>query len=178
MSEGLLRAKELFTPVFGNYFQMHRLGTLEEYKSFDITKDVETAWFDEMIANDVLELSIRNWDAVLHLLSVAKNYPDSKILEQVVAFASRHIMSSDSIVKLMYAENIIEIIKLVKLQSSTELLHQAYKAAAQILDDIILKPLIIDPGHELQLFDLKDKRSLNLRATKGIEAIKELLASD
>ncbi|WP_139998661.1 hypothetical protein [Paenibacillus paridis] len=172
------RAKELFTDYFGNYFQMHKNGLLEEYKTYEVTKEAETQWYEEMIANEVKKLSIRNWDAALQCVSISKNYPDSKIVEQIVAFASRHVMSSDSMVKLMYAELIIEIIKLVKAHTATELLHKAYKETAIILEDIISKPLIIDPGHELHVFGLKDKRSLNLRAANSIESIKALLASD
>lgn len=169
------RAKELFTLYFGNYFQMHRDEKLEEYKSYNISKEEEAGWLEELIAKYTGELSIRSWDAVIGLLTVAKNYPDSRILDNVIAFASRHVMSSDSIVKLMYAENIIAIIKLVSNKCSTEQLHHAYKVTALILEDIISKPLIIDPGHELQEFHLKDKKSLNNRAAKSIEAIKEML---
>ncbi|WP_155971643.1 hypothetical protein [Paenibacillus sp. Soil522] len=154
---------------------MHRDGKLEEYKSYNISKEEEAGWFEEMIAKYTGELSIRSWDPVIGLLTVAKNYPDSRILDNVITFASRHVMSSDSIVKLMYAENIIAIIKLVSNKCSTEQLHRAYKVTALILEDIISKPLIIDPGHELHEFHLKDKRSLNNRASKSIEVIKEML---
>lgn len=172
------RAQELFTAYYGNYFQMHRAGELEEYKSYEIAKETETAWYDVMIAKNASELSIRNWDAVLELLSIAKNYPDPIIVEHVMAFANRHVKSSDSIVKLMYAENMIEIIKLVRSKASTELLHQAYKSAAQLLDDVMSSALIIDPGHDLKSLNLKDKKSLNHRAAINIEMIKEMLAED
>ena len=178
MAEQATRAKQIFTGHYGNYFQMHREGNYEEYKTYEITKEQEAAWYAELIEMNVNRLSIRNWDAVIQLLLVAKNHPDSHILERIIAFASRHVMSSDSIVKLMYAEHIIEIIKLVKSKAEIELLHRAYKTAAQILDDIMSKPLIVDPGHDLQSLGLKDKRSLNQRAGKNIEVIKELLASD
>lgn len=175
MDDTKQRAKELFTSYFGSYFQMHRDGKYEEYKSYDISKDAEAEWYEELIAKYTGELSIREWDAVLGLLSIAQNYPEGRILDHAISFTSRHVMSSDSIVKLMYAETNIEIIKLVKNKCSTELLHKAYKGTALILEDIISKPLIIDPGHELHLFHLKDKRSLNNRAAKSIEVIKEML---
>lgn len=175
MDHNKLIEKELFTLYFGSYFQMHRDGKLEEYKSYNISKEEEAGWLEELIAKYTGELSIRSWDAVIGLLSVAKNYPDSRILSNVISFASRHVMSSDSIVKLMYAENIIAIIKLVSNKCSTEQLHYAYKVTALILEDIISKPLIIDPGHELHEFQLKDKKSLNNRASKSIEVIKEML---
>jgi hypothetical protein len=172
------RAQELSTAYYGNYFQMHRDGKLEEYKSYEITKETETEWYEAMIAKTASELSIRNWDAVLVLLSIAKNYSDTIILDHVIIFANRHVKSSDSIVKLMYAENMIEMIKLVRSKASTELLHQAYKSAAQLLDDVMSSPLIIDPGHDLKSLNVKDKKSMNHRAAKNIETIKEMLAAD
>ncbi|WP_053375884.1 hypothetical protein [Paenibacillus sp. FJAT-27812] len=175
MDQQAQRAKELLTSYYGSYFQMHRDGKYEEYKTYDVAKETETEWLEELIVKFDGELSIRNWDAVIQLWSLANNFPDSRILDHVIAFTDRHLMSSDSIVKLMYAEHIILIIKLVKDKSSTEQLHNAYKVTALLLEDIIAKPLIIDPGHELQHFQIKDKKSLNNRAAKSIELIKEML---
>ena len=106
---------------------------------------------------------------------IAKIHLEPRIIENVTQFASRHIMSADSIVKLMYAENIIRLTKLFKKVIPKELLYKAYQTAVQILEDIISKPLVIDPGHELQQFNLRDKRSLNNRARVNIEEIKEEL---
>ncbi|MGO4544046.1 hypothetical protein AB4Z29_04545 [Paenibacillus sp. 2TAB23] len=178
MEDHLPIAKRLFAEYYGNYFQMSRAGYYETYKGYEITKEQETKWYEELIAKNVGELSIRNGDALAELVSIAKNKPDNLILHHVITFADRHVMSSDSIVKLMYAENIIAIVKLVRNDAETELLHRAFKAAADLLDDIMTKPLIVDPGHELQSLGLKDKRGLNLRAAKSIDMIKELLASD
>jgi len=172
------RAQQLFNAYYGSYFQMHREGKLEEYKSYEVSKETELEWYDEMIAQNARELSIRNWDAVLQLVSIAKNYPAVIILEHVISFANRHVRSSDSIVKLMYAENMIELIKLVKNNANIELLHQAYKSTATLLDDVISSALIIDPGHDLKSLNVKDKKSLNHRAAKNIDAIKEMLAAD
>lgn len=175
MGDTLERAKELFTAYYGSYFQMHRAGHYEEYKTYDITKETEADWITEMIAQRTKELSIRDWNAVLELLSIAKNNGDSRILDNVISFTERHLMSSDSIVKLMYAENIIEIIKSVRDKSSIALLHKSYKVTALLLQDIVAKPLIIDPGHELALFNLRDKKALNQRAQNNIDVIKSFL---
>ncbi|NIK80037.1 hypothetical protein FHS15_005221 [Paenibacillus castaneae] len=169
------RAKELFAAYYGSYFQMHRAGYYNEYQKYEISKDTEAIWLEEMIVQRTSELSIRSWEAVHQLLSIAKNNPDSRILDAVISFTTRHLMSSDSVVKLMYAENIIEIIKLVKGKCTIEQLHEACKVTALLLEDIIAKPLIIDPGHELILFQIKDKRALNLRAKNNIDLIKGLL---
>lgn len=177
MEDHLSIARRLFAEYYGNYFQMNRAGHYEAYRGYQITKEQETKWYEELIAQNVGELSIRNGDALAELVSISRNKPDCHILHHVITFAARHVMSSDSIVKLMYAENIIGIVKLVRNNAETELLHRAFKTAADLLDDIMTKPLIVDPGHDLQSLGLKDKRGLNLRASKSIAMIKELLAS-
>ncbi|TFE19349.1 hypothetical protein [Cohnella luojiensis] len=172
MDDQLLRAKKMFTSYHGSTFHMYRKGDFEEYKKFDVQKEMEIEWFKEMIDEYTVELSIRDWTAVHNLELIASNYQDKMILENVISFAARHLMSADSIVKLMYAERIIEIINKTKKNISKELLHKSYKTTVIILEDIISKPLIIDPGHELNNYDLVDKRSLNNRAKRSIEVIK------
>ncbi|WP_138751444.1 hypothetical protein [Paenibacillus sinopodophylli] len=178
MEDSLNQAKLWFHTYYGNYFQMSRAGVYEAYKLYEITKEEEAAWYQELISQNAAALSIRSWDAVLELAAIAKNDSDSQILDHVISFAARHVMSSDSVVKLMFAENIVAIVKLVRENTETELLHRAYKTAADLLSDVISKPLVIDPGHELETLGLKDKRALNQRAANSIALIKELLAAD
>ncbi|WP_239616814.1 hypothetical protein [Cohnella mopanensis] len=172
----IIKAKELFTSYDGNTLQMYREGRYEEYKQYNIPKEIEIEWFREMIDQYSRELSIRDWKAVYRLSSIASNYQDDTILKCVLSFASRNVMSSDSIVKLMYAEGIIEILMKTKKHLDNALVNEAYKSTYIILEDIIKKPLIIDPGHELENYNLKDKRSLNDRATRSIEKIRNDLS--
>lgn len=169
MDDRIQLAKELFFTYSGSFFQMHREGNLETYKTYQIAKELEVDWYKELINGISAELSIMNWNAVSRLDSISKYYKDSLILENVISFVSQHIMGSDSIVKLMYAENMISLIKASKEIMTNDLLYRSYQAALRILEDIITKPLVIDPGHELHLFDLRDKKSLNNRAKKNID---------
>lgn len=173
----IARAKELFVAFDGSTFHMYREGQLEEYKQCNISKELEFEWFNELIDQYSRELSIRDWNAVYRLASIASNYQDDRILKNVLSFASRNIMSSDSIVKLMYAEKIIEITNKIKSQIHNDLKIEAYKATYLILEDVINKPLVIDPGHELDNYNLKDKKTLNDRAKRSIEKIKSDLSS-
>ncbi|MBP1964376.1 hypothetical protein [Paenibacillus aceris] len=172
MEEQLQKAKELFVLYRGNFIHMHREGVLEAYKQFEVGRQVEIDWYSEMIDAYAKELSIRNWEAVSGLGALAKYYQDARIVDHVTAFISRQLMGADSIVKLMYAEKLLEIIQTTKNVIAKEKLYEAYRHALRVLEDIIAKPLIVDPGHELSLFQLKDKKSLNLRARKSIEEIK------
>jgi hypothetical protein len=173
MNEQFERAKKRFTSCHGSFLQMHRDGVYEEYKGYGVPQQLELEWCTEMIAAYTRELSISDWKAVTGLQSIARHYQDSTILENVILFTSRHLMSADSIVNLMYAEQMIEIIKLTMKIISNDLLNRAYKVTMHILEDIIAKPLVIDPGHELHGYNLKDKRSLNNRANKSIQELKE-----
>ncbi|OPA73813.1 hypothetical protein BVG16_27435 [Paenibacillus selenitireducens] len=175
MDNQLLRAKELFTSYHGSTLHMYREGDLEEYREYNIPKDMEIEWFKEMIDQYTRELSIRDWNAVEHLDLIADHYPDASILKNIESFASRNVMSSDSIVKLMFAEKMIDIIKKTKKHIPEELLIEAYKTTYIILNEIMNKPLIIDPGHELEQYNLKDKKSLNNRAKRSIENLKNEL---
>lgn len=175
MTESIQRAKELYCRYMGNFLNMYKEGFLEEYKSFEIPSEIELEWMNEMISEFSKQLSIRDWDAISALESLSKNYQDSRIVENATAFASRNIMSADSIVRLMYAEKLVEIIRSHKKVITKELLFQACKATVQILQDVITQPLVIDPGHELKQLGLKDKRALNNRTQKSIEVVKDLI---
>lgn len=170
MDEQLVRAQQIFNTYDGSTFRMYREGVLEEYKKYDIPKELEVQWFEEMIAQAAKELSIRDWNAVDRLSSIAAQYPDERILKHVMTFAARNVLSSDSIVKLMYAEGLLEIIDKTSTLSN-DLKLEAYKTTHQILEDVINKPLIIDAGHELDNYKLKDKKSLNERAKRSVEKI-------
>ncbi|QYR21938.1 hypothetical protein KZ483_02560 [Paenibacillus sp. sptzw28] len=169
------RAQELFNYYHGSFVHMHREGNLEEYRSYGISKETEIEWFKELIRTYTVKLSIRDWDAVNSLGLISSNYQDKSILENVVSFTQKHVMSSDSVVKLMYAESIIRILKTCRKVISNDLLFDACRVVVRILEDIVSGPLILDPGHELTDLALKDKRSLNSRAQKDIEEIKSIL---
>jgi hypothetical protein len=170
-----IRAKQLFTYYRGNTFRMYREGDYEEYKSYHVSKETEAIWLQEMIQRYTDELSIRDWEAISCLASIARDFKDIRILTNVLSFASRHIMSADSVVKLMFAEGMIDILKSLKGDTAEQLLFETLRTTKRILDDIMSKPLILDPGHELESYQLKDKKSLNLRANRSIEELKTFL---
>jgi phosphopentomutase len=175
LEDHIKRAKDLFTYYCGSHFQMYREGAFVEYKKYDIPKQTEVEWFKELIEKYTAELLIRDWDAVFRLDSISRSYQDSIILGNVISFASRNVMSADSIVKLMYAESIIRIIQSSKKIISKDLLYNACKVAVRLLENIISNQLILDPERDLSQFPQKDKKSLNNRARKGIDEIKSIL---
>ncbi|NUU62496.1 hypothetical protein [Paenibacillus agri] len=175
MNDQLERAKALFMEYCGSLPDMHRGGRYAEYKTYGVDIATEKLWCKEMVEQLSGELSIRDWEAVSSLSSVSKHYQDSRIVENVISFAARNMMSADSVVRLMFAEHLLDIIRLHKKEISQELLLRACKSAAELLEAIIAQPLIVDPGHELAQLKLKDKRGLNQRAKQDMESIEEIL---
>jgi len=175
MVEQVEAAKKLFIKYSGSMLDMHREGKFKEYKSFNISTEIEMQWFEEMINGYADNLSIRNWEAVTFLASISKNYQNNLMVEKVTSFALRNIMSADSVVRLMFAEGLMEIIRANKKVVTKDLLFKACRATVEILEGVITEPLVIDPGHELEQYQLKDKRSLNSRAKQDIEAVMEIL---
>lgn len=175
MTEQTQRAKELYSRFMGNFLNMHKEGFLKEYKSFEIPREIELEWLNELALEFSKQLSIRDWDAISTIEAISRNYQDSWVVEKVSSFASRNILSADSMVRLMYAEKLVEIIRSHKKVITKDLLFQACKVTVQILEDVNSQPLVIDPGHELKQLNLKDKRALNSRAQKSLEEVKELI---
>ncbi|WP_337104360.1 hypothetical protein [Paenibacillus sp. YIM B09110] len=174
-AEAEAEAKAMFEQYRGSLVAMHKAGVLVPYKAHGISVEIEAKWYADIIDSLASQLSIMNGEAVTELEAMAKYYPSPAILERVVTFASRHISGADSLVKLVYAEKMIQLIKLMKKTITPDLLHSACKATDRTLRDLISQPLIVDEGHSLQTFHLRDKRALNLRAKNSLDQIEELL---
>ena len=174
MTEHELRAKELFDHYYGNKLQMFREGHLDEYKQYNTTIEQETQWVNQLISHYSAQLSIRDWDAVHQLDLIASNYKESDIVTNILLFSTRHLKSADSIVKLKYGEYMIHIIDLIKDTLTKDQLIDAIKKTLFLFDDIVKGQLVIDPGHELSLHQLTDKKSLNGRAKRGIEQLENI----
>ncbi|WP_379161706.1 hypothetical protein [Paenibacillus sp. sgz5001063] len=175
MENNTEQARELFTRYLGSPIQMHREGVLQQYKQFEVGKETEQLWAEDLTAGYLQQLSIRDWEAVAALEALSKQYPNPVIVEKTVAFASRNLMSADSIVRLLFAENLVGIIRSHKKVLSREQLFSACRAAAELLQSVAGQPLVADPGHELEHLGLKDKRGLNSRAKRGIDEVEALL---
>lgn len=174
MPEEQLRAKELFDHHYGNKLQMFREGQLDEYKDYNIALEQEAEWIKQLINLYSSQLSIRDWDALHHLDIIANNYKDSTIITIVLLFSSKQLNSADSIVKLKYAEYMSHIIIVMKDVLTKEQLIDAIKKTLLLFDNVIKGQLVVDPGHELNLHQLTDKRSLNIRAKRGIDQLESI----
>ncbi|MGC5773143.1 hypothetical protein [Paenibacillus pabuli] len=150
---------------------MHRGGVYAEYKQWDVPQELEQTWMDERIHQLTSELSIMKWDAVDELTSIARYHANPVIIIAITTFSSRQLTSADSMVRLVYAERLIELIKRYESIIPVDKLRETYQLTMNLLEDVATKPLVLDPGHELQQYGLKDKRGLNLRVEKNKEEI-------
>lgn len=175
MTDRTEQAKELFDRYLGSFVEMHREGVLKQYKQHDIPRETELQWVSELTAGYLQQLSIRDWEAVSVLESLSRQFQDHDVVKQTAAFASRNMMSADSIVRLMYAESLIGIIRSNKGIIAREVVFNACRAAVQLLESVIVQPLVLDPGHELQQLGLKDKRALNSRAQQSMGEVEMLI---
>lgn len=167
MNDLTQQAKECFARYLGSFVQMHREGVLEQYKQYEIPREMELQWFQEMVTGYLQQLSIRDWEAVSALDALSRQFQAPVIVENTASFAARNLLSADSIVRLMYAESLVGIIRSNKGVIPRDLLFSACRTTVQLLESVIAEPLVIDPGHELQSLGLKDKRGLNSRAKKA-----------
>jgi GR25 family glycosyltransferase involved in LPS biosynthesis len=163
--------KALFVKHYGSAVQMHRGGVYAQYKQWDVPQELEQTWMEERIGQLTSALSIMNWDAVDELTSIARYHANPLIIAAITAFASRQLTSADSMVRLVYAERLIELIKRYESIIPVDELRESYQLTMNLLEDVVTKPLVLDPGHELQQYGLKDKRGLNLRVEKNREEI-------
>ncbi|MFD2327818.1 hypothetical protein ACFSR7_01050 [Cohnella sp. GCM10020058] len=168
-------AKRIFMTYGGSTIRMYRAGDYEAYKAFGALPEEEAKWLEELIEGLAGELSIREWEAVGRLEEIVRDRKDVRPLERTIKFAARHLMSADSLVKLMYAERIVAMLQALQGTTSVAMLHESLRTAKILLDDIVEKPLILDAGHELAAHGLKDKRALNRRAEQATEALKRSL---
>ncbi|MDG0791683.1 hypothetical protein OMP38_12970 [Cohnella ginsengisoli] len=168
-------AKRIFLSYGGSTIRMYRAGEYEAYKAFGASPEEEARWLEELIEGLAGELSIRGWDAAGRLEEIARERKDARPLERTIKFAARHLMSADSLVKLMYAERIVAMLSALKEVLPVAKLHESIRTAKLLLDDIVEKPLVLDAGHDLGAHGMKDKRALNRRAEQTIEALKRVL---
>ncbi|WP_159067782.1 hypothetical protein, partial [Paenibacillus ihuae] len=81
MNDEFLQARELFVRYSGSLVQMHREGALKTYQEYNIPKETEQQWLQELTGDYLQRLSIRDWEAVAGLETLSKQYQDPEIVE-------------------------------------------------------------------------------------------------
>lgn len=168
------QAQALFKRHRGNMIRMHKEGVLQTYKAYDVPKETEAEWTAELIDELTKSLSILKTDALEELEAMYKIGQQPDIYEGILKFASKQVLSADSIVRLIYADTILNLFKLMRQAPPKETHYKSLQVTTELLEDVIAKPLVLDQGRELKPYGLSDKKSLNIRARQSLDEAREV----
>ncbi|NLP41266.1 MAG: hypothetical protein GX348_03570 [Veillonellaceae bacterium] len=141
MSEdGLAKAKTMFFRYQGNFFYMSRDGEYEEYKKYNIPKEQELIWKDELVMQWYNKLSFKDTVAFQNLAAIAENYEDYSIVERLIKFVADNLNEGDSLIKLVYAEILLNI------ACPKELLNAKLETVTDLLNYVKNNDITIDSG--------------------------------
>lgn len=144
------RARELFFSYLGNEFFMWKDGDLDEYKNYNISKDQELLWKEELIRKLCCELEVKHNSSLNGLILIINYFGEYDLLNKVVHFISNNYQEADSFLKLRYAEELFDIIEKSELHE-----HAPKKALLEtknlieiIINDILSNKIEIMPESE------------------------------
>lgn len=176
MDNNLMRAKELFFRYCGSFFFMDREGDYGEYKMYNISKETELQWIEEMVDGKVKQLSFDNTTVFFNLGLIASNYYThnnivEKIVKTLLNFVSNNIDSLDSLFKLIYAETLLEIPCFSK-----ELTRAKIEGVMELLQRVLSNPISVNKDWEKRLpaeflgeKAIRDRLNRDLKRAKDIQ---------
>ncbi|MCL6592246.1 MAG: hypothetical protein K6U80_20155 [Firmicutes bacterium] len=144
--EDTLVAKKIFFEFGGSHFHMAREGVYDTYKKFNISKKQELIWINEYL--NVLFSKINDKtiidDEVMDLMRIIREYKQINHFEKLLDWAKTINPNADSFTKLRLAEEILDIIKLFKKESTIpKCVKDAKIFALDVLHEINRKPITV-----------------------------------
>ena len=133
----MLRAKEIYFGYCGNSFFMRREGFYDEYKSYNISKEQELVWKEEIVENLYNQLSFEDSYAFHKLAMIAENDNDYSVVEKLITYISNNKTKGDSLIKLIYAE------VLLKIPCPKELAKVKFDLVENILQIVLDNPVTV-----------------------------------
>ena len=128
-------------------------GDLDEYKTYNISKDQELIWRNELIDKLCSELEIKHSSSLNGLILIINYFGEYDLLEKVLYFISDNYGEADSFLKLRYAEELFEIIEKSKFHEHApeDTLLETKKFVIVIINDIL--------SNKIEIRDESDKNS-------------------
>lgn len=105
------RAKELYFMYCGNEFFIWKDGDLEEYKSYNISKDQEIFWRGELSRKLYSELEVKHNSSLNGLIMIINYFGEYDLLKKVLYFISNNYKCADSFLKLRYVEELFDVME-------------------------------------------------------------------
>ncbi|MGB9979961.1 hypothetical protein [Methanobacterium sp.] len=173
------RAKELFFSYYGNEFFMWKDGDLDEYKSYNISKDQESVWKEELIEKLYSELDVKHNSSLNGLILIINYFGEYNLLKKVLYFISDNYMQADSFLKLRYAEELFDILEKSKFHEHApeDTLLETKKFIIVIINDILSNNVEISAESKKILEfnrDMPDENYLVLRTQDLLKKIESL----
>lgn len=170
------RAKELFFSYYGNEFFMWKDGDLDEYKSYNISKDQELIWKDELIDKLCSKLDVKHNSSLNGLILIINYFGEYDLLKKVLYFISDNYSEADSFLKLRYAEELFDIIEKSKFHEHApeDTLLETKKFIIVIINDILSNKIKISAESEKILEfnrDMSDEKYLVMRTRDLLKKI-------
>lgn len=170
--KNMLRAKEIYVGYNGSSFFMQREGVYDEYKSYNISKEQEIAWKEELIEILYNQLSFEDGYAFYKLAVIAENYHDQSIVEKLITYISNNKTKGDSLIKLIYAE------VLLKIPCPKELAKVKFDVVDNILHIVLDNPITVNSSWLKKGFadKLPDDAYIKNRLKKDLNCLAEAKA--
>ena len=164
-------ARILFHMYGGNFFEMERDGVYKKYKSFEVPKDVEAKWLQEM-CNDIKG---RINDSIgFERFSLIDRYVSKLDLKSSIHFLVDYLNNSndDTFTKILIGEILIRYINQSKYSDSItiDIIEEVAKCIEDLKEKLLHSEITIDESYK-KLYYLKDMLS-NDKIIARIKALK------
>ena len=174
------RAKELFFSYYGNEFFMWKDGDLDEYRSYNISKDQELIWKDELIDKLCSKLDVKHNSSLNGLILIINYFGEYDLLKKVLYFISDNYGEADSFLKLRYAEELFDIIEKSKFHEHAleDTLLETKKFIIVIINDILSNKIKISAESEKILEFNRDMSNENYLIMRTQNLLKKIESYD
>jgi hypothetical protein len=90
------KAKELYYRYGGSSYQMFRGGVIEEYESYNISKDIENIWLNELFDKGFEQLDINDFNTAYPLWHTIETHCSANNLKRFIDFLSNRINEANN----------------------------------------------------------------------------------
>ena len=165
MKNSLEEAKNMFIKYNGSHFFMSREDDYEKYKGYNISKEQELIWINEIQQKNISEIksglldaeNIANrFSAILSSLRTHKNIELIPIIVDTIKNLSGRL---DSFSKMRISECILETVRSLRFNKDLQnniIIEDMKVFALDILKDISQNAIVVDPVY-LKISHLKDE---------------------
>ena len=173
--DDLVRAKEIYRNTFGKHFHMWQDEVLVEYEAYQIPKDVERRWCDEILNEIMNEIcNSQNMKVKQHALfkygQFANNFSDEIALIKMGTYLEKNSGKLDTFTIYMgviyYMEDLHELLKCADADKESKVACiQMAQRLMQILKQELEKGIIISSDFYVngKLPDYLSKEKLQIR---------------